>query len=343
MGLLDFLFKKPKKGKNINKSVQLGNKPRHTEPFKPVQQSSPEINPFYKTKLECDFTPGELILIDWTDKTNRNHNFPGYFQYTFGIDAKKVQKKLLRKGYFIQSKTLKPLKVVDLKSILIDHQLSTVGKKAELISRIEENIDLSTLDLPVSYILTDKSRQLLNQNNGYVKAYHDPYFDMENYHIYRDKIPFNKIYGDVKWSYLNDESSKHTIARHYGLLRNNRLAQFQQLHDEGKTLSAFPLIVEVFLFDISGLGNSYKNTGKPFYEYVTVAPTILKQVQELGLQLNKEDYNRGFERACRDISFLNANHFLTTADYAYLKNNILTATVEEIEEYLKKYSEFKLN
>ncbi|HEL1580714.1 TPA: SAP domain-containing protein [Streptococcus suis] len=331
MGLLNFSFGKKKKTYTQNK----GEYPVNSN------QSTLEIKPFYNAKLECGLTPGQLILIDWTNKTGRSENFPGYFKYTFGIDAKREQEKLLNNGYFEFFKTLKPLKVPELKSILIAHQLPTTGKKENLSRRITENIDLNSLEIPVSYILTDKSKDILNKNDGYVRSYHDKYFDMESYHAYKNELAFNGGYGDIKWAYLNDESIKNTLAGDYGLLRNTKFAQYHQLFDENKIVDSFSFIIEVFLMDVSGLDNGYNYDRKPYYDNIFVNTNILNKIQVIGDQLDQDDFEFAFDRACWIISNLPANHFLTNDDYSFLKENILSATTEKIEKYFEKYSKFK--
>ncbi|HHD9058194.1 TPA: DNA-binding protein, partial [Streptococcus pneumoniae] len=38
------------------------------------RDTNSDCNNFYLNDLECGLTPGQLILIDWTQKTGRNYN-----------------------------------------------------------------------------------------------------------------------------------------------------------------------------------------------------------------------------------------------------------------------------
>ena len=69
----------------------------------------------------------------------------------------------IKVGYFTRNKTLSYLKVAELKRILSKHNLSTSGKKGELVTRISQNINIDRLDIPFKFQLT-KETKILFQN-----------------------------------------------------------------------------------------------------------------------------------------------------------------------------------
>lgn len=331
MGIFDWIFKRVKKS-NFSDSL-----------IYDATNSSVELNSFYANKLECGLTPGEIILLDWTGKTGRNYSFPGYFKYNFGIDAKSVQEKLFSDGFLFSEKTLQPLKVSELKEILKDNGLPVTGKKAELIDRIGKNLNLDSLNIPLSLRLSNKGSEIVLSNDGYIKAYYDKYFDMENYHIFKNRLPFKGSYNDIKWAFLNDNVIKYTAEGKFGLLRNERFAQYQQLVDENKIANAFSYILEVFILDVSGLGNGYyySEPPRPDYTDVMVVPRILDMIQSDVKTLTTEDFDVSFDVAVRRFSSLMKKSFLSEKDLEFIRNNISTATKEEFDEYLKKFSKYK--
>ncbi|WP_366920370.1 SAP domain-containing protein, partial [Streptococcus pneumoniae] len=74
-------------------------------------------------------------------------NFPRYFKYSLQIDPESTHNQLYKLGYFTKNKTLSYLTVVELKTILSKHNLATSGKKAELITRIINNVNIDNLDI----------------------------------------------------------------------------------------------------------------------------------------------------------------------------------------------------
>ncbi|WP_241489866.1 SAP domain-containing protein, partial [Streptococcus pneumoniae] len=174
------------------------------------RDTNSDCNNFYLNKLECGLTPGQLILIDWTQKTGRNYNFPRYFKYSLQIDPESTHNQLYKLGYFTKNKTLSYLKVVELKTILSKHNLATSGKKAELITRIINNINVDKLDIPFEFKLTKEAQNLIIEHSDYIKAYYDKDISMEDYCKEKNNISFKATFGDIKWSLLNKQAHRNT-------------------------------------------------------------------------------------------------------------------------------------
>ncbi len=301
------------------------------------RDTNSDCNNFYLNKLECGLTPGQLILIDWTQKTGRNYNFPRYFKYSLQIDPESTHNQLYKLGYFTKNKTLSYLKVLELKTILSKHSLSTSGKKAELITRIINNVNVEKLDIPFEFKLTKEAQNLIIEYNDYIKAYYDKDITMEDYCKEKNNISFKAAYGDVKWSLLNKQAHSNTVAKDFGCLSNTRNAQGRQLEQEGNIKHSLIYYIESLIITISGLENNFSATDYPVYYPNSISDYSLKHIQTLIESLSDDDYDFAFDEAFFHFSTLNANHFLSKEDIDYLRANLPCSTAEEINNYLKKY------
>lgn len=97
----------------------------------------------------------------------RRDEYPSYFNYKFGITAPiKSHKKMIEEGYLCEAPlatSLALLKVEQLKQILRNDGLPENGKKGELIQRIVENVDPTTLSVEAVYIPTEKGLNILKK------------------------------------------------------------------------------------------------------------------------------------------------------------------------------------
>ena len=123
----------------------------------------------------------EIMLLEYCNHgkyPKPNGGYPGFWWFKYGIrDVGHALESLKDRG-FIQwaSKkgSLDGLKVDELKQILLSENLSTNGKKAELIKRIIESIPEEKLVIPdysPKYELTELGKLELEEN-GYVPYMH---------------------------------------------------------------------------------------------------------------------------------------------------------------------------
>ncbi|HGJ3075861.1 TPA: SAP domain-containing protein [Streptococcus pneumoniae] len=301
------------------------------------RDTNSDCNNFYLNDLECGLTPGQLILIDWTQKTGRNYNFPRYFKYSLQIDPESTHNQLYKLGYFTKNKTLSYLTVVELKTILSKHNLATSGKKAELITRIINNVNIDNLDIPFEFKLTKEAQNLIIEHSDYIKAYYDKDITMEDYCKEKNNISFKATLGDIKWSLLNKQAHRNTVSGDFGCLSNTRKAQGRHLEQEGNIKHALIYYIESLIITISGLENNFSATDYPVYYPDSIPDYSLKHIQTLMESLSDDDYDFAFDEALFRFSILNANHFLSKEDIDYLRVNLPRSTAEEINNYLKKY------
>ncbi len=104
--------------------------------------------------------------------------YPGFWWFKYGIRDVGHALESLRDRGFIQwaskKEIISGLKVEELKKILLDANLTTTGKKADLISRIQAEIPDDKIEIPnyvSKYKLTDLGKVELEEN-GYVPYMH---------------------------------------------------------------------------------------------------------------------------------------------------------------------------
>lgn len=91
-----------------------------------------------------------------------------WFNYDLGInDPYSKYLELIQQGYLIKgdvSVVLNKMKMPELKTILDAQKLPTKGKKQDLIDRIISECDLSTVELPEYYVLSDLGNRFYSEN-----------------------------------------------------------------------------------------------------------------------------------------------------------------------------------
>ncbi|HEW2716434.1 TPA: SAP domain-containing protein, partial [Streptococcus pneumoniae] len=153
----------------------------------------------------------------------------------------------------------------ELKTILSKHNLATSGKKAELITRIINNVNIDNLDIPFEFKLTKEAQNLIIEHSDYIKAYYDKDITMEDYCKEKNNISFKATFGDIKWSLLNKQAHRNTVSGDFGCLSNTRKAQGRHLEQEGNIKHALIYYIESLIITISGLENNFSATDYPVY------------------------------------------------------------------------------
>lgn len=135
-----------------------------------------------------NITPVEMLMLNYVrEGIKSNMDFPNYWHYQYGADAKQVVVNLLNKGLLQLGDvdiSLQHMETKDLKEILKKAGLKVSGKKVDLVERIINEIDkqsLLALGLPVYIIRSEMGDRILSE--GYQDG-------MKEY--YEAKI----IYGD---------------------------------------------------------------------------------------------------------------------------------------------------
>lgn len=291
-----------------------------------------EINPILLKELKNGLLPGEVLLMYWLEGNNLNSNPPGYFKYTYGINAKVAAKKLVENGYLTESspgEAIKTLKVAELKEILKEHNLKLSGNKATLIERITENL---TEDEIVKYIdekplqITDKGEKTLKEYYYIVPAHRfsskDGVYNVAEAIKYFNEFKgnYNPPNGDISWALLQKSYLRNLQNGDYGLARNNILSMAEQLNREKKLKSSLLHYVEVFVMDMSGLSNN--NRLHP-PKLVIIAPGIVNSIKFLKDNFSEGEFIEIYENAWSSTRQSLPFHYLTKEEcYECLKKAI---------------------
>lgn len=135
------------------------------------QQRVAKFNPFNITvnpsSSVCLTSTEKYFLKQMHGQNVDNPTVYAYWTYEYAIDFETIMTKLLMNGYLQISNSydvLSTLTVVELKSILQKYGFSLTGKKADLITRIKENISLGQLSSALEnkkriYLLTDRGKE----------------------------------------------------------------------------------------------------------------------------------------------------------------------------------------
>lgn len=160
--------------------------PMEFEIFPPQQNSSascafnkpPSINKSkdnYNIKITHIYNVNTISLfLKWCKHHTRilsQNQYPAYMQYSWGIEnPAEFHMQLIHEGYLIEmnlEQKIQHLKVIDLKNILREKKLAVSGKKQELIDRILEHTDLTSIKLldqnQKEYFLSPKAFDFLSK------------------------------------------------------------------------------------------------------------------------------------------------------------------------------------
>ena len=218
-------------------------------------------------------------------------DYPSYFNYDFGVNnPTKHHQRVIDQGYLEAaplSYSLKNFKVDQLKQILLSNNLSDKGKKDALIERIAENVDLSTLNLEVTYIPTAKGLEHLKKYEYLfvVKKYGITYAEFE---AKQAQLNSNRT-NDIIWRILNDQFNEYNMGGYIGGARNVLLYQAELLSSEERNTDALYHYIAVLYYDMKDYGNASA-------EDVWIAPAIVKAIYNKKEYYTAEMIDRCFDR-----------------------------------------------
>lgn len=254
-------------------------------------------------------------------------DYPRKFNYEHNIsDPVKYHKQVIRDGYLVEAPpvvALEHLRLEQLKTILANANLPTKGKKAELVKRIMESVDLNTLQLETYYVPSEKGLEHLRK--------YEYLFEIKKYDISLDEFnaakakysPHLKV-NDVIWRALNDKFNRHNVGKDYGLARNTLLNMAKLLESESRNVDALLYYVRVLYYDTSGLSN-----GNFLNDDITLAPGIVEKIHKL-----KDHYDPQIIERCYDRHKL-PHHYIKRADFERLVFDIFEDKTIEIKNYIK--------
>lgn len=161
-----------------------------------------EINEYSQTNFLQYFGRKACLI------SNNPDDFPRGFSYGLHIyDPVKMQKLMLAQGFLREAtpeEVLNTYTVDKLKAVLDSCGLPKSGKKADLILRITESADVSTLNLPPMCFISDKGKEYISKHEDLVKLYGNPYgVTYEEYKATKQEYAYDLSYNDIIWAVFN--------------------------------------------------------------------------------------------------------------------------------------------
>lgn len=194
----------------------------------------------------------EILLLHYCSKSaypNPRNGYPGFWWFKFGIrDVNAALKSLVERNFILlgpAKNALKGLTVDQLTELLKSNELSITGKKAELISRISDNIsedNLISLGVERKYTLTPIGQQELAENE-YIPYMHRhsknttfTIWDLNRMLGSGDKSNFKEIINQ-KHAEIED-GFKKSNDKFFEELKNYDPVGYQKLRDQDEQIKA---------------------------------------------------------------------------------------------------------
>lgn len=208
---------------------------------------------------------GEIILMDWLENKKQTDLPPDYFSIFYEINYNISINKLASNNYIrtsTPSESLYSLKIKDLKEILKNNSLKVSGKKAELIKRIQDNVEeyLYANTVPKCWSLTNQGEKIIEKYHLLIWAHknrsHDTCVTPYSVVPYLDSNlgPEEIAYNISKKSFI-----KNLKDFKYGMATNDLMYQHKLLLNENKLEEALYCVMFAIILQLTGLGNSDKD------------------------------------------------------------------------------------
>ena len=219
--------------------------------------------------------PHEILMLDYahTFSTDvKNQDFQKFWYYEYSTKNPKAVLKSLEDRNFIcpgdLQSAIQHLPILEIKQELKSIEQKVSGKKAALVTRLLDNVDLDKLNQKFSarfYALTETGQQELSENQYVSYLHRHRYMSVWEMNRRLSNNTQHLSYRDLIWQFFNEESTRHFKEGDMGLYRNTRLNMYQFLMEGQRYEPAFKLLCEVMAYDLSGMGNNeFNDVGEDF-------------------------------------------------------------------------------
>lgn len=212
-------------------------------------------------KSEHGLSVSQILLLEYCKKgkyPNPEGGYQRFWWFDYGVKSVGTVLKSMETGGFIRialpTDLLPSLKTDELKSILSSLQLTTTGKKADLVERIKRNADndlLKNLVHSDKYTLTDLGEQELAANTYVPYLHTHKYPELSVWDV--NKHANLKHWRDYIWGKFNQCSMEYASKGQWGLYRNARFNMAEFLFDESRYVDSFAMYGEVCFYDVNGM------------------------------------------------------------------------------------------
>lgn len=307
-----------------------------------------EVN---KIVNDTDLSPEEILMLDLlNEKDTSNDLFPGYWEYSYDVNAKLLFGNLVKGGFYSKEKslvtTLQRKTIEDLKHILRDNNLKVSGKKQELIDRILSNLPqekLDSIELIEVYKVNDKAKDIIKKND-HISYFHNSPLDISIYeaHDYKKKYP-NLTPLEIAYDISSQKAEVYLKKNLWGLYRNLKHGLSVAEKNVGNIKNQLALLFEVCYIDLSGVDNNFslepyllEIKEQYFFPYenssATLAPGIVSEIKTIQVKLNLTD-------AQLKVIFLEVLQNYALPFHLFTKDECADILIAEFERDLIKLNE----
>lgn len=176
-------------------------------------------------------------------KIESNDRYSLYFEGRYGImNISTLHRWLYEEGYFRKAnfrEAINLYKVPELKTILESIGLKKTGKKADLIERVENNIDDDLKSLIVSkcerLFVTEKGNDFLSENGDYYMWHRKSYgVTFEEFNKHRILQGRKRKFHDTIFNVLSQKAAEYQFKGYFSRLEMIYFWLGESLYDEGR-------------------------------------------------------------------------------------------------------------
>ncbi len=220
----------------------------------------------------------ELVLWKYTKPDKiiiSDRDVPVYYKSECQIyNIKLFIKDLVKAGYLrnaTELELLETLKIIELKAILKNANISQTGNKKDLIAKIVDNELYAHIydEKEKYYVLSEKGKEFYEQNIEFVNLHRSQKYQItvKEYYDVRKKLPKNKGYSyqDCVWNIFQKRLLEYSKTRQYYQLYYNYLNMLDLTYSEGKYHVAINICLKCIIFDLCGV--SYYNDLENYRKY----------------------------------------------------------------------------
>ena len=221
-------------------------------------------------KPVCDgLYPHEVLAIDFAPYCNtKDNNFVTYWKYEYGIDNKELREilnSLLERGYIelgTIADAMNKMTIPVLKEELNKRSLKVSGKKANLISRLIENVseeELSKTFNKIPYKQTALGKQIIDKYPWIVYIHKNLRTEINIWDFAELMAKSPKAdYHENIWIYLEKKCDELLKKNDYGFHRNTILTMSNLAYEEGDYKKSFDYLCRVTANDLTCTHNNFE-------------------------------------------------------------------------------------
>lgn len=265
-------------------------------------------------------------------------DFPRSFSYVLHIyDPIKMQNDMLLDGYLRRAtpeEVISTFTVEKLKGLLEQYGYPKTGKKADLVSRVIDYIDLNKIELPSMCFISEKGQAFIDQHKDLIKLAGNPYgITYDEYIATKKSHPDYLGYSDIIWCVFARRESFATDNYNARCLNAHHRAAF--LKAENRLPGALEFYLHELYYELNDPSRVIPDDIKQYFSKEEMKPRqIDSQLLESIFQL-KEHFVDGMISSI-SIQTNVPKKLIKKSDFERLVNDIFEGKQIDVSNYLPK-------